>query len=82
MTGVAEMTLDPKTLKRLRNEAGLTQQQLAQEAGISMASVLGMEQGRNCNPRLDTLRKLAAALGCTVGKLVDDPESPRGRKGK
>jgi transcriptional regulator with XRE-family HTH domain len=76
------MTLDPKTLRRLRGEAKLTQQQLAQDAGISIASVVGMEQGRFVNPRLDTLRKLAAALHCTVGALVDDPEPPKGRKGK
>ena len=30
MSGVCEMTLDPETLKRLRSEAGLTQQQLAE----------------------------------------------------
>jgi transcriptional regulator with XRE-family HTH domain len=71
------MTLDPGTLKRLRSAAGLTQQQLAERSGLSIASLMALEQGRNPNPRLDTLRKLAAALGCTVGKLVDDPEPPQ-----
>jgi hypothetical protein len=31
------------------------------------------------NPRLDTLRKLARGLGCTVGELVGD-EAPLQRK--
>jgi transcriptional regulator with XRE-family HTH domain len=80
------MTLDPETLKRLRSEAGLTQQQLAERSGLSIASLMALEQGRSDNPRLDTLRKLAAALNCTVGKLVDDaappaPPKPSRKKG-
>jgi transcriptional regulator with XRE-family HTH domain len=82
MSGVCEMTLDPERLKYLRSEAGLTQQQLAERSGISIASLMALEQGRNPNPRLDTLRKLAAALGCTVGRMVDDPEPPQRGRGK
>jgi transcriptional regulator with XRE-family HTH domain len=70
------MTLDPETLKRLRSAAGLTQQELAGRSGISIASLMAMEQGRSDNPRLDTLRKLAAGLGCTVAELVGE-ESPK-----
>jgi transcriptional regulator with XRE-family HTH domain len=86
MLTVDVMTLDADVLKRLRARAGLTQQQLADRAGLSIALVLGLEQGKRDNPRLDTLRKLAAGLGCTVAELVGEappaPPRPRGRKGK
>jgi transcriptional regulator with XRE-family HTH domain len=76
------MTLDADTLKRLRTQAGLTQQELATRSGLSMAQVMAMEQGKRDNPRLDTLRKLARGLGCTVGELVGDEPPKGGRKPK
>jgi transcriptional regulator with XRE-family HTH domain len=76
MVTVEAMTLDADILKRLRARAGLTQQQLADRAGLSIALVLGLEQGKRDNPRLDTLRKLARGLGCTVGELVGDESPP------
>jgi transcriptional regulator with XRE-family HTH domain len=72
---VREMTLNAARLKQLRALAGLTQQELATRAEVSIALILGLEQGKQDNPRLTTLRKLAAALGCTVGRLVDEPPS-------
>jgi len=82
MTAVDEMTLDANTLKRLRTAAGLTQQELAARSGLSMAQIMALEQGKRDNPRLDTLRKLAVGLGCTVGELVGDKPPTRSRKAK
>jgi transcriptional regulator with XRE-family HTH domain len=84
MTVVDAMTLDADTLKRLRTQAALTQQELATNAGLSIALIVALEQGRRDNPRLDTLRKLAAGLGCTVGELVGEepPKTTRKPKGK
>ncbi len=81
MSTVAMMTLDAAVLKKLRKRAGITQQELAARSGLSMALIFALEQGKRDNPRLDTLRKLAAGLGCTVGELVGDesPPKPRGR---
>jgi transcriptional regulator with XRE-family HTH domain len=86
MLTVDVMTLDAGVLKRLRARSGLTQQELANRAGLSIALVVGLEQGKRNNPRLDTLRKLAAGLGCTVAELVGEappePPRPRGRGGR
>jgi transcriptional regulator with XRE-family HTH domain len=84
MTVVDLMTLDADTLKRLRAQAGMTQQDLATQSGLSIAQVVAMEQGKRDNPRLDTLRKLAAGLGCTVAELVGEepPKPARKPKGK
>jgi transcriptional regulator with XRE-family HTH domain len=60
------------TLKRLRARANLTQQELATKAGVSITLVVGLEQGKTRIPRLDTLRRLAVGLGCTVGELIGE----------
>ncbi len=80
MGRVAEMTLEAAVLKRLRREAGITQQGLAFRAGVSIALVVALEQGKRNNPRLDTLRKLAAGLGCSVGDLVGDQARRRPKR--
>jgi transcriptional regulator with XRE-family HTH domain len=58
------------TVKRIREAAGMSQQQLAGAAGISLSLLAQMEQGKNENPRLDTIRSLARALAVGVADLV------------
>jgi DNA-binding SARP family transcriptional activator/DNA-binding XRE family transcriptional regulator len=54
------------TLLRLRREeAGLTQRDLARSAGISLAAVRDLEQHRSRRPRASTVQALAVALGLT-----------------
>src|SRR5215813_8633225 len=50
-------------LRQLRDEAELTQEELAQAAGLSPRSVSDLERGINRTARLDTARLLAGALG-------------------
>jgi DNA-binding SARP family transcriptional activator/DNA-binding XRE family transcriptional regulator len=49
-------------VQRLRRDAGLTQQQAADLAGLSIGSLRDLEQGRITAPRSATLRRLAEAL--------------------
>lgn len=49
-------------LRRFRTLAGLTQESLADRAGISVRAVSDLERGINRTPRADTLELLAAAL--------------------
>ena len=51
---------------RLRTEAGLTQAELAQRMGTTQSAIARMEGG-GTRPTLETLEKLAAAVG---GELV------------
>jgi ribosome-binding protein aMBF1 (putative translation factor) len=51
---------------RLRTEAGLTQAELANRMGITQSAIARMEGG-GTRPNLDTLERLAAAVG---GELV------------
>ncbi len=50
-------------LRQLRDEAGLTQEELAEAAGLSPRSVSDLERGIHPTARKDTAELLAAALG-------------------
>jgi predicted ATPase/DNA-binding XRE family transcriptional regulator len=50
-------------LRRLRLAAGLTQESLAEAAGVSVDAVGTLERGARLTPRMDTVRLLANALG-------------------
>jgi len=56
-------------LKRLREERGLTQEQLAKRSGVSHGYLARLEIGMH-DPSLSTLARLAKALKVTVGELV------------
>src|SRR5712692_7636003 len=49
-------------LKQYRLAAGLTQEALAERAGLSVREISDLERGVNRAPRPDTLQLLAAAL--------------------
>jgi tetratricopeptide (TPR) repeat protein/transcriptional regulator with XRE-family HTH domain len=49
-------------LKRYRRAAGLTQEALAERAGISADTISTLERGSNLSPRSDTIDRLADAL--------------------
>ena len=50
-------------LRRLRDDAGLTQEELAEAATLSPRAVSDLERGVNRTARHDTARLLAGALG-------------------
>ena len=52
-----------RLLRQLRAEAGLTQEELAEAAGLSPRSISDLERGINLTARKDTARLLADALG-------------------
>jgi transcriptional regulator with XRE-family HTH domain len=57
-------------LRRLRAAAVISQEELAFRADIHRTQISFIESGRRL-PRLETLIKLAGALGVTTGDLVD-----------
>ena len=52
-------------LKRLRTDAGLTQEELAEAARLSPRAISDLERGVNKTARKDTAKLLAGALGLT-----------------
>ena len=49
--------------------ADLSREKLAQQVGGSAAVIYRIEAGK-ANPKLDTLRKIARALGTTISELT------------
>jgi transcriptional regulator with XRE-family HTH domain len=63
-----------RNVKRVRQEKGLTQEQLAELSGFSQQYISGLEQGRR-NPTVVTLYELATALGVSHMKLMRSAEN-------
>jgi transcriptional regulator with XRE-family HTH domain len=59
-------------LRSLRETGGLSQQELATRADLSMSLVAKMEQGKKADPRVSTVLALAGALGVRPGDLLND----------
>lgn len=72
-TPEAEVDTIGKRIKRVRGAVGLSQQALAQAADVSMNGIARLEQDSIKDPHLSQLRKIAAALGVSVGELVEEP---------
>src|SRR5262245_31336608 len=61
---------DVGSLIRIRRlAAGLTQQELAELAQVSLGTVRDLEQGRTRHPRGGSLARLAGALGLDAARL-------------
>ncbi|MFI2488550.1 helix-turn-helix domain-containing protein [Promicromonospora kroppenstedtii] len=61
-------------LAQLRRRAGLTQEELAERAGLAVRSVSNIERSAVEKPRVSTLRAIGAGLGlddARVGELLD-----------
>ena len=70
MAAMSETTLAfGELLRRLRRDAALSQEALAERSGLSRNGISDLERGLHPAPRLETVRLLADALGC-VGASV------------
>ena len=58
-------------IRKARKEAGLTQKQLGDRMGVSDASITQYESGKR-NPKVETLQRIAKALGVGVDVLLRD----------
>lgn len=57
-------------LATVRRAAGLSQRALAERSGVHVQTIRHLEQGRTASMRVDTLTKLASAIGCSIEDLV------------
>ena len=63
-------------VKDLREGLELSQEKLAEKAGLDITYISGIERGRR-NPGLNSLARLARALNVTLPALVSDLRHPR-----
>ena len=54
----------------MREAKGLSQEKLARLADVANNTLIKMESGENQNPTLNSLKKVAKALGVSVDDLI------------
>lgn len=62
-----------RNLRRIRDETGVTQEELAHRSGLNRNYVGMIERCENA-PTVDVIEKLAEALGVAPGRLFDEAE--------
>lgn len=63
-------------VRRRRQETGLSQEELADEAGLHRTYVSLLERGQR-NPSLAVIKVLASALGSGMGDLLRELDAPK-----
>lgn len=70
-----------KRLQEARQAAGLTQQELCQQANLSFSTLTKIERGAIKSPSIFTIQSIAGALGQGLDELVGQgPTDQKGRK--
>jgi len=59
-----------KTIKRLREKMGISQEKLARLADVSNNTIINIEAGKQGNPTIETLKKIAKALNTPIEDLI------------
>lgn len=70
-----------ENLRRLRRQAGISAEELADRAEVHRTHVGSIERGQT-EPRLGTLIRLIGALGTTPDEILDGISWRPGRKGE
>jgi len=58
-----------EAVRQLREKRGITQERLAQDAGLTTGTISLVERGRS-NPAWGTVKAIANGLGVTVAELA------------
>ena len=56
-------------IKRVREEKGMTQEQLAEKANVNRSLLNQLETGKLKNTSINTLQKIADTLNCKITEL-------------
>jgi len=59
-----------KTVKKLREKLGISQEKLARLADVSNNTIVNIEAGKQDNPTIETLKKVANALQVGVDDIL------------
>ena len=58
-----------ENIRKLRQKRGVSQDRLSKEADLALNTIVKIETGENPNPTVETLEKIAKALGVSVREL-------------
>jgi len=65
-----ELSTIAKNIKKYRDKLGISQDKLSKMAEVTLHTIAKIESGATPYPRIDTLRKIADALGVKVDDLL------------
>ncbi len=65
-----ELSTIAKNIKKYRDKLGISQDKLSKLAGVTLHTIAKIETGSTPDPRIETLRKIADALGVGVDDLI------------
>ena len=69
-------------LVHMRKERKLSQEEVARRSGLATVTISKLEAGKNRDPRMSTVRKLAKALGCPFEAFFAEESEPRRNGGR
>ena len=59
-----------ENIRKYRNKMGVSQDRLSKIADVTYNTIIKIESGSNKNPTIETLAKIAKALGVGVDDLI------------
>jgi transcriptional regulator with XRE-family HTH domain len=59
-------------IRKIRQKKGISQDRLSKEADLALNTIVKIETGESPNPTVETLEKIAKALGVSVADLFKD----------
>jgi DNA-binding XRE family transcriptional regulator len=62
--------LQSTKIKQLREKKGLSQEKLARLADVSNNTIVNIESGKQTNPTIETVSKIAKALDVTIEEII------------
>ena len=61
-----------ENIRKLRQQKKISQDRLSKEDDLALNTIVKIEIGESPNPTVETLEKIAKALGISVGDLFKD----------
>lgn len=65
-----EISIIAKNIKKHRAKLGISQDKLSKLAGITLHTITKIESGATLDPRIETVKKIADALGVGIDDLM------------
>jgi len=65
-----ELSIIAKNIKKYREKKGISQDKLSKLAGVTLHTITKIESGATPDPRIETVKKIADALGISVDELL------------
>ena len=65
-----EISTIAKNIKKYRGKMGISQDMLSKLAGITLHTITKIESGATLDPRIETVKKIADALGVRIDDLI------------